>query len=379
MRKSKLFIGAFLILIVAIFVGYKYKDITEVKRELTKEDGVVFLTYTNSSSMFNADEDYFEYYTEIDTNGIFTEKTTKNITIPNKELPSVSRQLSKKELNRLYQLIDNYNLLHMDNDLSTDSDDGSYTHLTFTLTDGTKYSVGGLNPSNRRFCKVVDYILSLYNDEMEKELTSQTEAYYSELKPNFLYYKLYNEIKKYDLDITESQLEMIANTSSFFADIENLSKRDYYTYGGEYNTETNSVTAEGYSINSFENYIDIYVGNTLVGKVDKLDYTVIYESTIKQYGLHVSEDQLRSVDIDGFFFDLDQICSEVDYFSTSSKYNYDNMSFTGDGYSLLKKDDKWVIYIADSIVGEVDYISPREKYKDGIKAYHLTLSDKELC
>jgi hypothetical protein len=116
-----------------------------------------------------------------------------------------------------------------------------------------------------------------------------------------------------------------------------------------------------------------------VGKVDKLDYSVIYESTIKQYGLHVSEDQLRSVDIDGFFFDLDQICSEVDYFSTSSKFNYDNMSFTGDGYSLLKNDDKWVIYIADSIVGEVDYISPREKYEDEIKAYHLTLSDKELC
>lgn len=205
-KKKIIIICSFIILIAVFIVTYKYKTLWD-STKLTTSEGAIFIKYSISSVELDNSSDLFEYYTEVDTNGVYTERATKNIRIPGKEMPSVSRQLSNDEITKLYEMIYDNNLLHMKNDISTASCDGSYVYLTFYLEDGSEYTVGGLNPNNIKFDAVINYLTSLYTPEMDDELTEKTKAYDNELNPVFLYNSFYSEIKTYGLDVTEAQLD----------------------------------------------------------------------------------------------------------------------------------------------------------------------------
>lgn len=67
-------------------------------------------------------------------------------------------------MNTIKKTIAKVNFMELDKDVSTDSCDGAYYSIT-VFADGENHTSEGLNPDNKRFCKLEDVIL----DVMEKQ------------------------------------------------------------------------------------------------------------------------------------------------------------------------------------------------------------------
>src|SRR5699024_982114 len=89
---------------------------------------------------------------------MFTEQT-KNIKIGD-DAPIVEKQLDTSEVEKVKELIEKNKYWKLNENLDSDSLDGSYSYITVNLTDQTK-TVGGLNPIEPRFEEIFDYVFDL--------------------------------------------------------------------------------------------------------------------------------------------------------------------------------------------------------------------------
>src|SRR5699024_10041989 len=80
------------------------------------------------------------------------------------DAPTFTIHLEKEEVNHIKKEIKDRKFFKLPKDVSTPSDDGSYSYLTVKLEDKTK-KVGGLNPNQERFVELHDYIFSLVHDD----------------------------------------------------------------------------------------------------------------------------------------------------------------------------------------------------------------------
>lgn len=82
------------------------------------------------------------------------------------ECPVSTTQVTQEEVEELKRLIEENNLYNMREDVGNkDSMDGDRKYLTLYTVDGEHVS-GGLNPSNRAFNKIYDYINDIVREEL---------------------------------------------------------------------------------------------------------------------------------------------------------------------------------------------------------------------
>lgn len=86
--------------------------------------------------------------------------------LSDEECPVCMTQITSEETDELKGLIAEYDLYNMREDVGNkDSMDGDKKYLTLYTVDG-EHTVGGLNPSNRAFLKIFDYINALVREEL---------------------------------------------------------------------------------------------------------------------------------------------------------------------------------------------------------------------
>lgn len=129
------------------------------KEETTLADGVFLML--SSTAKGDAVETYEMYtlHAEISDNGnvrIYADNF--NRWVPSDPCPEENIQLSMDTIQQIKDIIDDIDLYHMRRNIgSRDLKEGEYKELTLYTTQG-EHTSGGLNPSNREFLKLYDYI-----------------------------------------------------------------------------------------------------------------------------------------------------------------------------------------------------------------------------
>ena len=129
------------------------------KSEGTIANGIFLML---SSTVKGAEVETYEMYTlhaEISDNGnvrIYADDF--NRWVPEDPCPEETIQLSADTIQQIKQIIEEVDLYHMRRNIGNrDLTEGEYKELTLYLTDGEHVS-GGINPSNRDFLKLYDYV-----------------------------------------------------------------------------------------------------------------------------------------------------------------------------------------------------------------------------
>lgn len=95
--------------------------------------------------------------------GVYEEET-----ISGKYHASVEFDIDETRITSLQNIISRVNFMELDEDISTDSCDGSYKYIT-VYADDTNHKSGGLNPDAKRFTSLEDAILvNVPNDAIKK-------------------------------------------------------------------------------------------------------------------------------------------------------------------------------------------------------------------
>lgn len=129
------------------------------KEETTLADGVFLML--SSTAKGDAVETYEMYtlHAEISDNGnvrIYADNF--NRWVPSDPCPEENIQLSTDTIQQIKDIIDDIDLYHMRRNIgSRDLKDGEYKELTLYTAAGEHVS-GGLNPSNREFLKLYEYV-----------------------------------------------------------------------------------------------------------------------------------------------------------------------------------------------------------------------------
>jgi len=97
----------------------------------------------------------------------------------NKEIPSISFAVDASVVAGLQDEIRSTNFIALDDDVSSDSYDGSYEYIT-VHTQTKVHKSGGLNPTDEQFCKFKDLIWSIVPEDVMKEYDTAVELYYSD-------------------------------------------------------------------------------------------------------------------------------------------------------------------------------------------------------
>lgn len=129
------------------------------KEDATLADGMFLML---SSTVKGEDIETYEMYTlhaEISDNGnvrIYADDF--NRWVPSDPCPEENIQLSSDVIQQIKDTIDEIDLYHMRRNIGNrDLKEGEYKELTLYTTEGEHIS-GGLNPSNRDFLKLYDYV-----------------------------------------------------------------------------------------------------------------------------------------------------------------------------------------------------------------------------
>lgn len=136
------------------------------KEDETLADGMFLMV---SSKVIGEDVETYEMYTlhaEISDNGnvrIYADDF--NRWVPKDACPEVSMQLTMDQIQKIKDIIEEIDLYHMRRNIGNrDLKEGEYKELTLYTMQGEHVS-GGMNPSNRDFTKLYDYVEGLIREE----------------------------------------------------------------------------------------------------------------------------------------------------------------------------------------------------------------------
>ena len=174
-RKTSLFLCCLLFILLLIGCTKKYDYAT---------DGPFIITSWYPAGA----DDYRNMYDKnisIDHDGnlvLYTTAKDDQLRIGN-NAPVLEIQLDDNQVNRVKDIILEQKFWRLPEDVSTPSEDGSFSYITVNLTDKTK-KVGGLNTDDLQFIEIRKYILSLVDDDDFKRWTEDIEAHIAELNPD---------------------------------------------------------------------------------------------------------------------------------------------------------------------------------------------------
>lgn len=169
--------------------------------------------------------------------------------ISQEEIPEETMWLSKAQVKEIENLIEATDLYHMRERISSpDSKNGEYKSLTVYTTDG-EHRTGGLNPSNRDFLKVYDYI-----DNLTKEMVYTYRSEITRLQKKGLIFE-----QNKGLQITDShENEIIGNEQ--INDV-------YVTYGDTHERYIASDTDGMEADNSVDYYVTVKVSDDIADEL----------------------------------------------------------------------------------------------------------------
>jgi len=159
-------------------------------------------------------DDYRNLYSEniaIDNDGnlsLYTNES-KNLIIK-EDAPVFQMQLNEKEVNQVKDVIKEEKFLSLKEDVTTPSEDGTFSYITVNFQDTSK-EVGGLNPDDPQFMEIRNYVFDLIEDEDKKEWRKEIEEHIWDLNSLRI-----NEKTEYEMDdpFLIYSMEQIWNESS---------------------------------------------------------------------------------------------------------------------------------------------------------------------
>ena len=80
------------------------------------------------------------------------------------DVPVLEIQLDEKQVNRIKEIVQEQKFWILPEDVSTPSEDGSFSYITVNLANKSK-KVGGLNSDHARFIEIHRYIFNLIDEE----------------------------------------------------------------------------------------------------------------------------------------------------------------------------------------------------------------------
>src|SRR5690625_848844 len=125
-------------------------------------------------------DDYRNLYSEnisIDNDGnllLYTEESKDRIIT--EDAPVFQIQLNEKEENHVKDVIKEEKFLSVKKDVTTPSEDGTFSYITVNFQDTSK-KVGGLNPDHPQFMEIRNYVFDLIEDEDKQEWRKEIEEH----------------------------------------------------------------------------------------------------------------------------------------------------------------------------------------------------------
>jgi len=169
--KKAVFPFIFLLFIFGCSTDYNYES-----------EGPFITVSSASAGEIEINEHFNVNYSVYENGDLHLYSTERDDPYIGNDAPVFKTKISNEEVEQIKSLLEKYNFHKMKNDLSVDSEDGSFLYVTVYLEDESK-KVGGLNPDDEQFLSIIEYVRGLVKSDDRSAWYEEIREYIEENNP----------------------------------------------------------------------------------------------------------------------------------------------------------------------------------------------------